>query len=161
MSKKFLNVSLEIDNPEWKKQENNGKFFGECELKICNPDYRDKEFKKILGRGLMLGYDPNDSEGKYYPRLKGLAECAVNLLQDVTSSMSKSVVDYGGRKTEDNLDVEFMHQVRMIANLLQWMVNSTSWREADYLPFDAMDIEMQLKHIMGMCNFNNKKEEKK
>lgn len=151
MSKEFINVEIKIDYEEKKKQEANGKFEGNCTLNLLRGELRNSTFTSVVDRGLLIAYDSRD-----YCYIKGLAECSINLLCQVMSNFDKGTISYDNRKTKDDMDVELANQVRLISELLQWIVNSKSWRDAEYTSFDAVEIELKLKHIMGMCGFHQK-----
>ena len=99
---------------------------------------------------------------------KVLVECCVNFLFECTQALSKNVDFnrvtpdeyaqaittteslkdlYSKRKTQHGLDIEMTHQIRGIAAMLQWMVNSTSWKDGEYHAFDAVEITQRLEAL--------------
>jgi hypothetical protein len=147
MSKEFVNISFDADSKVLRNQEDTGTFEGECTLTLVGREYKERNFNSVVPRG-MIAYPESDKE-----YLKGLAECCVNLLSDIMNRMDKTTIEYNGRKTGDGMDVEYTHLVRMISNLMQWIVNSHSWREADFTNFDSKEIEMKLDYLQGMCKY--------
>jgi hypothetical protein len=152
MSKEFVTIKVEADY-KVKHEQKAGAFEGECIITVCDTSLKDKQFFDIFPRGIFLGY--NHEKGT--PYVKGLVECCINQLYGAVMALDK-MTPYNERKTVDEVDIEMSHQLRMIAQLLVWISNSTSWREGKYHFFDAIEIEKQLEHIKGMCNFYERKE---
>jgi hypothetical protein len=77
---------------------------------------------------------------------KEIVECCVNLLHDATHHLSKAT--HGHSTTDDNIEIEMVHQISGIADLLQYIVNSTSWQEGDYYyEFDKIEIKQRLESL--------------
>ncbi len=148
MSMKFTLVTFEADDEEKKNQKDNNKFIGNCRLSAYERDQEPGIFHRTIV-SKMLGYRYN--KGTDY--LKGLMECCINQMYDVSMSMSNSTVEYGSRKTENNLDFEMVNMLRAISNMLIYLSNSYSWREARFKEFDAIEFKNKIKMIETMCNF--------
>ena len=142
MSAEFTMFGVEATNQEWKKAEDEGSLQGEITLrKAENMDV----FKDNIAYERLFGI----------PRINGVGyqkvftECLMNAFQMLSSATSKTLKKYDGETTQDGLPIELRNQVAEIGNVLQWVANSTSWRNGEYYPFDAFEIEQKLKHCIG------------
>ena len=82
-------------------------------------------------------------------RRKELLECVSNLLCQITNSLSKNC-KYASDVTEDGLNIEMTHALRELGNLMQYIVNSSSFN-SDYVKgFDAMEFENRLEAINNL-----------
>jgi hypothetical protein len=144
------------------------KLWEEAEEKRCMEAKREDGAKMSL---TMYSRDENPSfskkmtHGRLFgapeirPYNKTLLECLCNALQEVSSGIRKDFKEEEYKKpyteqetTRDELPIELQLQLAQIGNLLQWMVNSASWRDGKYYPFDAFEIEQRLKYCQTFCS---------
>jgi hypothetical protein len=107
MSKQFVNISFDADSKVLRNQEDAGTFEGECTLTLVGREYKERNFRSVVPRGMIAYPEESGTYNKEY--LKGLAECCVNLLSDIMNRMDKTTIEYNGRKTGDGMDVEYTH----------------------------------------------------
>lgn len=133
MSKQFIQVKVYPEEQEDK--------FGNVMVALnMKPD----EFKeKLHHHNMMLAIPLFDENYK-----KELIECAVNLLKLVTESARPNMhPDFEKAKrgtTEHEIHETMLCQIRNISEILQHMVNSSSWLEGIYHGFDAFEIDRRL-----------------
>jgi hypothetical protein len=89
------------------------------------------------------------------PYVKSTTECAINTMWRMTTSLrpNKSRIPYaelGTGKTDDEIDERFMVVVKGMANLMQRMVHSSSWRNGTFEEFDKNEFKRQLDFISRM-----------
>lgn len=85
-------------------------------------------------------------DGNYNKRL---TECAVNLLEQCASSLKYNKPDMNSNKTEHDIDRELQSIVKDLAGTLQYIVNSSSWRNGEYHGFDRFEIDKRLRRLGG------------
>ena len=147
MAQKFLTVKMEAEPDVWREQKKDGVFKGECTL--TSYDHTNKEFRNIMSRDMLMAYD--HVNGKDY--MKGLAECSIDMLYTTLMKFEKST-EYGSRKTkQQEMDIEFLNQMKILVQIMQWMFNSASYRDGIYHGFDALEIRQKLKYFEGMCHY--------
>jgi hypothetical protein len=86
------------------------------------------------------------------PYAKSTTECAINTMWRMATSLrpNKSRIPYaeiGTGKTDDEIDERFMVIVKDMANLMQRMVHSASWRNGTFEEFDKHEFKRQLENI--------------
>ncbi len=121
-----------------------------CLVKACCVDYRSmeetneiKNFLDFPPRSLSI---PKFAGGTYS---KILIECIANILFDAVNSMQKIEMPREIER-ENNLPMGYIRVLVRLSNTLQWIVNSTSWREGGELHlFDKMEVERMLKFLVG------------
>jgi hypothetical protein len=101
--------------------------------------------KDVINSSGMILAIPKPEKGACYNKI--IVECCTNILQQCANSLSKSVTNIGGRKTEHGIDIEMRHQIAEASNVLQWIVNSTSWETGEYEDFDKFEIQQKLDMI--------------
>jgi len=79
--------------------------------------------------------------------MKVLIECWVNIGTRILNNMSKSEDPKTCRETNNNIPMQYVMMMGQMANLLQWMVNSTSWEKGILHDFDAREIRLKSKHV--------------
>ena len=105
---------------------------------------------KVRGDVPSLGVPMWDYQDKSYH--KGLLECTINILKDITDKLSK--VEPENRKTmeQDNIPMQYVHTLIDMADVMCHMINSTSWREAELKGFDAIELKRRLDKISHWMN---------
>ena len=88
----------------------------------------------------------NYSEKSYH---KGLLECTVNILKNITDKINKSEPENTPAAQRDNIPMEYVHLFIDIANTMCHIIHSTSWREGELQEFDRAEIEKRLKQLTG------------
>jgi hypothetical protein len=92
---------------------------------------------------LSLAMPNFDRKKKSYH--KAMIECWANIGQDIISNLRKSY--QGNIETHNKIPEKYMHVLIDIAGALQYMVNSTSWRNGEkIIPYDEDEIKRKLKH---------------
>ena len=91
----------------------------------------------------MLAISKFDLSKKIYR--KGLIECWANLGWNIISNMRDTEVK---NKTKESIP-EFMDLLIELTALLQWMVNSTSWKKGQKFGFDKTEITRRLEAAIG------------
>ncbi len=153
MSAEFTMFKVNATNQEWKNAASEGSLHGEnVDLELLKGD-KDGEFENNLVAGRLFGV-PN-IKGSYQ---KTFTECLINAFQMLSHATSKTLKRIDGETTNDGLPIELRNQVAEIGNVLQWIANSTSWRNGKYYPFDAFEIEQKLKNCIGYSYHSLKKE---
>ena len=123
----------------------------ECIVRaICKDKERMMEQIKVRGDVPSLGVPIWDYQDKSYH--KGLLECTINILKDITDKLSK--VEPENRKTmeQDNIPMQYVHTLIDMADVMCHMINSTSWREAELKGFDAIELKRRLDKISHWMN---------
>lgn len=98
---------------------------------------------------LYIGYDnpclalPNLKDKSYH---KMLIECWANLGHDLLNTVKKSEEPEGINK-DNKVPSTYIRAMHQMTSIIQYMVNSTSWREGALYPFDKIDINEKLKSI--------------
>jgi hypothetical protein len=80
--------------------------------------------------------------------IKGLLECWANLGVVLVSQGIKQETPYTSIETQKNISMTYMILISHMSNLLQWIVNSTSWRDGKIHDFDIDEIRSKCKLIM-------------
>jgi hypothetical protein len=76
---------------------------------------------------------------------KGLLEAWVNMGADLISNMRTSEFN----DLPNHAVPEYLNPLIEIVNSLQWMVNSTSWREGKMYDFDKAEFKKKLKQAVA------------
>lgn len=106
--------------------------------------------KYLLTHELLFGFPQVDTTKTYK---KTAMECLINLLHEFAtdSSLNNCSNDTSmnppmGRINNDGIPVELMVDVRACVNTLQYIINSSSWREGKaYEMFDKFEIDRKLR----------------
>lgn len=107
-------------------------------------DLVDKKYRSDMAMLIPL------LEGQ--PYTKSTTEAAVNTMWKTTQSLrpNKSRVPYDqihtGR-TDDGVHEELMALVKGMANLMQKIVHSSSWRNGDFASFDKAEFDRELEML--------------
>ena len=78
---------------------------------------------------------------------KGLLECWANLGVGITNNMRKTEDPQTCSETNNNIPMQYIILLGQIANLMQWVVNSTSWDEGVLRDFDHAEVKRKCKTI--------------
>jgi len=78
---------------------------------------------------------------------KCLIECWVNIGTRIINGMQKTEEPKTCRETCNNIPMQYVMMLGHMANLMQWMINSTSWEKGTLHDFDAREIRLKSKHI--------------
>jgi len=138
-------------------------YLGEVSIVMGQKEASVKSIGDGLTRGMLLGI-PSTERGY----MKIGVECTVNLLQGFAENLDKNVSTetYFEKPNKQiskmDIPMEFQHQFMELSNLMQYMVNCTSWKGKEYYSFDAIEIRNKLKNLLGMSewilNMINKEE---
>ena len=114
-----------------------------CTDCIVRAACKNKPNKKDLYRGgsipcLAL---PNVKDKSYH---KMLIECWANLGCSILNHVSKLELPIGVNK-DNQVPASYIRAMHQMTKAIGYMVNSTSWREGQLLPFDKMEIDEKLK----------------
>lgn len=106
-----------------------------------------KRIEDTLSKGeyysFLLGLEKWDESQKVYR--KGLIEAWANLGWDI----------FGNLRTSEFRDIpkpaapEFLDLLIELSSLIQWIVNSQSWRDAEKHGFDITEIQSKLRKAIG------------
>ncbi len=77
---------------------------------------------------------------------KMMMECYSNFGPDLMNHVQKSYSP-SGVETHNSIPVRFMQIMIQMTAVMQYMVNSTSWREGDLKAFDKHEINLKLKGL--------------
>lgn len=88
---------------------------------------------------------------EFNSRRKELLECSANLLCRITNGLSKNC-EYGSDSTEDGLNIEMTHALRELGNLMQYIVNSSSFNNDYVQGYDTMEFERRLDMIKNLLH---------
>ena len=75
---------------------------------------------------------------------KMLIECWINLGFDLLENVQKRE-GIEGVNTDNQVPSSYIRAMHQMANALQYMINSASWREGKLLPFDKFEVNQKLK----------------
>ena len=81
-------------------------------------------------------------EDKSYHKM--LIECWANLGFNILNHVSKLELPIGVNK-DNQVPASYIRAMHQMTKAIGYMVNSTSWREGQLLPFDKMEIDEKLK----------------
>lgn len=152
-SSRFTMFKLEAANTLWREAEKNKKIEikNEQGLSMDISLYIAEDMDKFRGNmyGDRLFGIPNDG-----PYAKTFFECLCNALKDFSEALTKDIApeEYvkpfiEQEETKDGIPIELRNQVVQIGQLLQWIINSSSWRSGIYQPFDAFEIKNRVEYI--------------
>ncbi len=124
-------------------------FYFPCNICLVQAACKDRENVKERVKGInnqvpSLGI-PNFEEGKSYH--KGLLECWANVGRDIMDRLSRSELNDGSQTTRDQIPTQYVHVMIDIAEILCYMINSTSWSEGKLFDFDRDEIKRKLSHL--------------
>ncbi len=112
----------------------------ECIVRpICKDKERMMEDIKIRGDVPSLGIPRWDYEKKSYH--KGLLECTVNILRDITDKVSRTEPKDRAAMEQDNIPMAYVHTLIDMADMMCHMINSTSWRKGELQEFDRIELK--------------------
>lgn len=109
------------------------------------PEITDAEKKKLYERNrthcLTLPYVSKD---KHYHKM--LIECWANMGKALFDKVSNIESPHNMNK-DLKVPIWFIFKLRDIANLAQWIVNSTSWEKGDLKEFDKDEVKSKMELI--------------
>ena len=121
---------------------------GECIVRaICQDKARIMEQIKIRGDVPSLGVPIWDYQEKSYH--KGLFECLVNILKQITDKVNKSEPEHTPAAQRDNIPMKYVHLLIDMSNIMCHIIHSTSWEIGELQEFDRFEIERRLKMLPG------------
>jgi hypothetical protein len=113
-----------------------------CEEK---PEIKDDDKKKLYERDRTHCLTiPYISKEKHYHKM--LIECWANMGKSLFDQVSN--VEHPHKMNSDlKVPIWYIFKLRDIANLAQWIVNSTSWEKGDLKKFDQDEVNRKAKGI--------------
>ena len=114
-----------------------------CTECIVRAACKNKPNKKDLygGNGKPCLALPKVKDKSYH---KMLIECWANLGFDILNHISKLEHPMGVNK-DNQVPASYIRAMYQMSKVIEYMVNSTSWREGKLLPFDKMELDEKLK----------------
>ena len=112
------------------------KFIQDAVMIEKRDDTEEKDFVRVL-------YMPKDIQEKPYK--KALMEASVNILQLSTENCLNT--KSGTHITDLDLNEGHQLMVREMADTLQYLVNSTSWGQKKWMPYDQNELLRRLELI--------------
>jgi len=117
---------------------------------------KDKHYKSCdlyqFGHCMCLALPAWDPSQKMY--VKGLTECWVNLGYELlkalrTAKLENRRIERGLLQKDKCFSVpnQYVDFLIDLINTMQWMINSTSWREGELHNFDSYEIKRSMKNI--------------
>jgi len=118
----------------------------ECLVRpICKDKEKMMEQVKVKGTVPSLGVPIWDYNEKSYH--KGLLECAVNIIKNITDKINKSEPEHTPAAQRDNIPMEYVHLFIDMADIMCHIIHTTSWREGELQEFDRFEIERRLQRL--------------
>jgi len=102
-----------------------------------------KEIERFPMFDLLLGLQRWDESKKVYR--KGLMEAWANMGWDIFSNMRSSEF----KDLPDEISPEFIDLLIELSSIIQWVINSQSWRDGKKYDFDKTEIKRKLKKAVG------------
>ena len=93
--------------------------------------------------GFFLALRKWDESKKVYR--KGLLEAWANMGWDILSNMRTSEFN----EIPNHASPEFLDLLIELSSLIQWVINSQSWKDGEVHDFDQFEIKAKLKKAMG------------
>lgn len=115
---------------------------------MCKDKSRMDDVKIHRSVKTCLALPDWDINEKIY--IKGLIECWLNLGCDISQKLMRIKLDNKLKYLNDqntSIPNQYLDFLFVIANALQWMINSTSWREGKLYKFDSFEIKEKLKYL--------------
>ena len=158
MSQKALTLHIEMSKEDENKPSGR---IENAEITMYTPSNTDKiqayafdaaVNNNLLFRNMAFGIQSIHNKSYY----KSGIEVCVNLLNGFCDSSDKGNVNHMESNpmkhmTKDGVPTEMMHEMRRLAQVMQWMINSTSWNsenvqsgEGEYYAFDKAEINYKL-----------------
>ena len=131
----------------------------ECIVRpICKDKERMMEQVKVRGNVPSLGVPIWDYKEKSYH--KGLLECVINILKDLTDKVSRTEPEHRPKAERDNIPMQYVHLLIAMADIMCHMINTTSWSEGTLHGFDKIELNQRLSRLPGWLKehghkFNN------
>ena len=119
-----------------------------CKECLVGPVCEDKKLidKEVEQQNLyefMLSLRKWDESKKCYR--KGLIEAWVNMGVDIMNNMSSSE----DNKLPGHATPGYLNSLIELANTLQWMIHSTSWRKGKMYDFDKAEVKKKLQQAIA------------
>jgi len=81
---------------------------------------------------------------------KGLLECWANIGHDILYTLEKQTSENLKTEKRNKIPRDFLYFMTHVSDILQWMVNSYSWKSGRSEDFDIKEINMKLKSLSFM-----------
>lgn len=118
-----------------------------CKECLVAPACKDKKkigtYKNAELRDIFLGLKKWNEKEKVFK--KGVIEAWVNMGCDIFSNMRPNEVE----DIPDSAFPEYLNVLIELVNILQWLINSKSWRDGKPHDFDKSELKNKLKQAMG------------
>lgn len=163
MDVKFNMFELEMDYNKEKEVKETNKLTGiDLKPKIINTKIpiRDNIYWNRL---LTIPKVPNMSY------LKVLLKCTSNLYDELVNGLDKnqellSNEDFekfnkGEGITKDGIHIELRHFFAFLGGIVQYTINSSSYRQGEFYGFDAMELSQKLRMLQSYCDNRLHKED--
>jgi hypothetical protein len=123
---------------------------------MCTEKENVKDKKINTQHKMCLSLPEWNIEEKIY--LKGLFECMINLSWKITEALTreKKRDDEEGSQQSRRIPTQYIDMLIDVVATLQWMINSTSWKEGKLYNFDAYEIKHKLKNVTHWLTDENK-----
>jgi len=124
----------------------------ECVVQAICKDKHHKSTDLSRLTYLCLALPDWDPRKKIY--VKGLSECWANFGYDIIRALNTAKLD--NRRIErreatvkktSTIPTQYIDFLIDVINTIQWLVNSTSWREGELYDFDTIEIENKIKNV--------------
>ena len=115
---------------------------------ICKekPDNAKEIILKFDHPVKCLTIPKNVKEVETYHKI--LLECWANMGIQIIQSVQKQTSVNHKTEINNNLPRDYLYLMSRMGDLLQWMVNSTSWKAGESQNFDVSEIEKKLKLLV-------------
>jgi hypothetical protein len=123
---------------------------------MCTEKENVKDKKINTQHKMCLSLPEWNIEEKIY--LKGLFECMINLSWKITEALTREKIrdDEEGSQQSRRIPTQYIDMLIDVVATLQWMINSTSWKEGKLHNFDAYEIKHKLKNVTHWLTDENK-----
>ena len=113
----------------------------------CQEKPENEEIKHLydMDRPRCLTVPKFKSDEKTY--MKALIECVSNIAPTLIDNMQKSEDPKTSRETHNNIPMQYVALLGHMTYLMQWIVNSTSWKLGELQEFDRFEVNRKAKHF--------------
>jgi hypothetical protein len=122
--KKFVQVEYEIRNDE----------------AVLNTSI--EKLKNLRKFALII---PDLDKSRYQ---KELVSCCVNLLKQCADCLSYNKGGWDSTLSTEGVDIDLTGIIRELSGILQYIVNSSSWRDEVFHNFDKLELSIRLKGLV-------------
>ena len=120
----------------------------ECVVRAaCQDQPKDENLKHLydMGNPRCIAVPKINTDEKTY--MKGLVECLSNIFPTVIDNIDKSEDPETSREINNNIPMQYIMLLGQMSYLMQWIVNSTSWKEGELQDFDAFEVNRKIKNF--------------